>query len=147
MNILSKFIKYCSVALGSAITDWLLFILLKLLGVPYIHCQATSRIAGGVFSFGFNRYWSFSARNGGHIAVQGRRFILLYIFSYSLSLGLFYFLVDIIHTPVYVSKLTADTICFIVNFVVMRNYVYHERRGLLSATSNIINSILRRNPE
>ena len=55
--------------------------------------------------------------------------------------------VDIIHTPVYVSKLAADTICFIVNFVVMRNYVYHARQGLLSAASIVINSILRTKPK
>jgi len=143
-NIITKFIKYCSVALGSAITDWLVFIALTFLGVPYIHCQATSRFVGGVFSFIVNRYWSFSAKNGRHITVQGRRFTLLYFFSYALSLGLLYFFVDIIHMPVYISKLAADTICFIVNFVVMHNYVYHQRQGLLWITSNVINSIMRR---
>lgn len=143
-NSIKQFLKYCSVALGSAVTDWLVFMALKLMGGPYILCQATSRVTGGVFSFAFNRYWSFSAKNGTHITVQGRRFFLLYFFSYSLSLVLLYFFVDIIHLPVYISKLAADTICFIVNFVVMHNYVYNQRQGLLWATSNVINSIIRR---
>ena len=143
-NTITKFIKYCSVALGSALTDWLVFMALNLCGGPYMLCQATSRAVGGVFSFIVNRYWSFSAKNGRHITVQGRRFILLYFFSYSLSLGLLYFFVDIIHLSVYISKLTADTICFMINFVVMHNYVYHQRQGLLWAARNGIKSIKRK---
>jgi len=143
-GIFGKFMKYSSVASGSVAVDWIVFIIISILGGTYILCQALSRIAGGVFSFLANRYWSFSSKDSKHITVQGRRFILLYCFSYALSLGLMYFFVAVIHFPVYGTKLGSDALCFLVNFVVMHNYVYSRREGLLSSTNNVVGTIFKK---
>jgi putative flippase GtrA len=126
---LAKASKYASVAGGAAIIDWIMFVALHFLGVPPLGAQATSRISGGVFSFLANRYWSFDARKKTHVTVQGRRFLLLYIVSYSMSLGLFYLFVDILALPIFPAKLGVDVIGFVFNFLIMQAYVFHERHG------------------
>ena len=87
MSYLQKFSKYGTVALGATITDWIVFVSLVTPGlVNPLYGQMISRIAGGVFSFSTNKYWSFKAQDGKHLVRQGRRFLLLYGFSYCLSL-------------------------------------------------------------
>jgi putative flippase GtrA len=143
-GIFRKFAKYSGVAAGSVAIDWTVFMTLSLLGGTYLFCQALSRIAGGVFSFIANRYWSFSSNRSKHITVQGRRFVLLYAFSYALSLCSMYFFVDMVHLPVYWSKLSSDALCFVINFIAMHSYVYSQREGLVSSANNVIGSILRK---
>lgn len=137
-HIVKSFGKYSSVAIGSAGVDWVVFIIMHQLGNSVLVAQAVSRISGGGFSFLTNRYWTFSSGEKRHITVQGRRFILLYLFSYAASLSIIYFCVDIMGVNIYYAKLTSDTICFVLNYVIMQSYVYHNRRGVLMTTNDLI---------
>jgi len=91
--------------------------------------QLGARLAGGVFSFLLNKR-NMETGEGGRTLVQGRRFLLLYAFSLGLSVALLYVQVDLLHRSVYWAKLIADGTCFVVNFVVMRGYVFRATRGL-----------------
>lgn len=142
-NIVKLFARYSSVAIGSAVIDWIVFIIIHQLGFSYFAAQAVSRISGGGFSFLTNRYWTFSSEKKRHITVQGRRFILLYLFSYTASLSIIYFWVDIMGVNIYYSKLASDTICFVLNYINMQSYVYHSRQGLLVKTNNIAVKFLK----
>jgi putative flippase GtrA len=125
-----QFSKYGGVAAGSALTDYAVFTLLLFLGTGVLPAQIVSRISGGVFSFAVNKYWSFGAKEG-HLKREGRRFLILYGFSYLLALLIVYVLtVDFGINP-YPAKLAADTTCFVVNFLVMRHYVFDSRGGIL----------------
>lgn len=126
---LRRFAQYGLVAAGSAVTDWIAFIALTSSGMNHLSAQMASRIAGGVFSFVTNKTWSFDRDISRRFWIEGRRFILLYVFSYVLSLSFLYLAVDILHTPLYAAKLLADSTCFVVNFLVMQAYVFHDRRG------------------
>ena len=125
-----SFSRYIGVALGSTIVDWIVFVILTTLGIYNVTAVVLSRSAGGLFSFITNREWTFSAKQNRHVTVQGRRFLLLYGMSYGLAICLVYLFADIFNIPVYVSKLGADTGCFIFNFLVMKIYVFHERVGV-----------------
>lgn len=142
-NIIKSFGKYSSVAIGAAGIDWVVFIIMHQLGYSYVAAQAVSRISGGGFSFLINRYWTFSSGKKSHITVQGRRFILLYMFSYVASLSMLYFWVEIMGVSIYYSKLASDTISFVLNYRIMHSYVYHNRQGLLVKTNNIVKKVLR----
>jgi putative flippase GtrA len=139
------FIKYCSVAVGATLCDWFVFIALDWLGVSYVFAQMTSRIFGGVFSFFVNRGWTFDARDGGYLTRKGRRFLLLYAFSYCLSISLLYVFVDMIGVPMYIAKILADSTCLVINFVTMRTYVFKDRAGFTSATQKILTELFERN--
>lgn len=129
--MLVPFSKYISVAAGSAASDWLTFSALTFVGLNPTYAQGTSRIIGGLFSFGANRQWSFNATGLTSVTVQGRRFILLYCVSYGLSLTSFYFFSNIIEINIFLSKLITDSALFIFNFIVMWLYVFHKRTGFI----------------
>lgn len=131
MRLRSRFGPYGSVALLSAGGDWAIFsLLVSLLGAGHLASLMTARIVGGAISFVGNRYWTWGARRQIAITQQGRRFLLLYGFSYALSVALFSLFTVVLRLPPYPAKLITDTACFVVNFVVMHHYVFHARRGL-----------------
>ena len=129
--IVRRFTKYGIVAVGSAIVDWLVFSGLTLaVGAFYIHAQMISRITGGAFSFLTNKYWGFDSGNSNRMVLEGRRFLILFLASYCLSLFLIYIFAEIFEIPPFVAKLITDSIVFIFNFIIMQIYVFHLRTGL-----------------
>ena len=56
--------------------------------------------------------------------------MLLYIFSYALSVVLFRLLDRSFSAIPLLSKLATDLSCFVINFMVMNAYVFHARAGL-----------------
>jgi len=129
--MIARFIKYSIVASLSALSDWLIFIMLSFVNVNPVAALGFSRIFGGLVSFLSNRYWSFAANVTISKFIQGRRFLLLYIVSYGLALGIFYVLTVILNLNIFLSKLITDVVCFVFNFTVMNFYVFHKRTGFI----------------
>jgi len=128
VKIATQFVKYVTVAVLSAISDWVVFaVLFAAFGSP-LAAQATSRIAGAIVSFG-NKYWSFESPQHKRALSEAWRFLVLFMASYALSLTLFSALTGSGVRP-YLAKLATDTTCFFFNFLVMRWWVY--RRGELA---------------
>lgn len=130
--MITNLFRYCGVAAASTFVDWVVFVILIYFGLNHLAAQGVSRVAGGLCSFFWNRFWSFQAVDGNPVSIQGRRFLLLYAFSYCLSISLLLLLVDILNINVYPAKLMADAACFLVNFLAMKFYVYHDRDGLIN---------------
>ena len=131
MSLSLRIGKFVSVAALSAASDWIVFsVLVSVLGAPHLPSLMAARVCGGLMSFLSNRHWTWDANR--HIALsrQGRRFLVLYAFSYALSVGVFSVLNGMLAWPAYPAKLTADGLCFLLNFVIMHTYVYHRRDGL-----------------
>ncbi|PPR79992.1 MAG: hypothetical protein CFH06_00155 [Alphaproteobacteria bacterium MarineAlpha3_Bin5] len=125
-----QFSKYGGVAVASALMDYFIFTLLYFLGVNVIFCQMTARISGGLLSFFSNKFLTFGNRQNISIAVEGRRFLVLYAFSYCLSVGAIYILISHLNILPYPSKILSDILCFVLNFVVMKHYVFSARGGI-----------------
>ncbi len=119
--------RYLSVAVQSALSDWVVFTALVLVGAPELAAQGAGRAAGGVWSFLANKLWAFGSRDRTRFGGEALRFLVLYAFSYGLSLTLFAWLSEPIGP--WVAKLVADTTCFGVNFVVMRAWVFAAPSG------------------
>lgn len=130
MEKAKQFSKYGGVAAGSAVSDYMVFSALLFLGAGALPAQMVARIAGGVFSFFVNKYWSFGVKGAGCLKTEGRRYLALYAFSYVLALTILYLLTEHAGIGPYIAKITADITCFAVNFLVMRNYVFSGSRGL-----------------
>lgn len=130
MTPMRRFGRYCSVALAAASSDWLVFALLvSVIGFTPLISLMFARVAGGLLSFLSNRYWTWSANRQIALTQQGRRFVMLYAFSYTLSVGLFWLLTEVLFFTPYLSKLATDLSCFVINFLVMNSYVFHSRPG------------------
>ena len=130
MAVARELSKYGGVAGGSAVTDYAVFSVLLFFGAGVLPAQMVARILGGVVSFFVNKYWSFKAKEAGTIKTEGRRFLVLYAFSYVLALVILYLLTEHAGVGPYPAKITADIICFMLNFLVMRSYVFGGGLGL-----------------
>ncbi len=124
MQKVMQFGRYGSVAIGSAVTDYAVFSIGFFLGAGIIPSQMVARISGGLFSFFANRFWSFKAHNHRHIAVAGYRFLLLYAISFTINLAIVYVLALRLGISAFPAKITADVSCFVLNFFVMKYYVF-----------------------
>ena len=141
MNSLKQFIMYSGIAATSALVDWFVYTVFIFLGAYFVSAQVVSRLVGGVYAFVGNKYWSFGKSNHIRITIEGRRFLILYMFSYSLSLGSLWFFGNALEINIFLAKLIADLLCFVVNFVVMRNYVFHDRVGLTAGLRKSIQKL------
>ena len=131
MKVAARFVSYCSVALLAAGVDWLVFmVLISAFGLWPLSRLMVARIAGGLTSFLSNRYWTWGANRQITLTQQGRRFVLLYVLSYTLSVALFRLLTEVFLLIPLLSKLATDISCFVINFMLMNFYVYHARVGL-----------------
>jgi putative flippase GtrA len=128
---------------SSALSDWLVFVGIAWFGGGYLTGQLTSRLAGGITSFVFNKNWSFRSQSGRGLLVQTRHFLFLYAVSYVISLSSIYAMVEIVGVNRYWGKLIADSLCFIFNFCLMKLYVFHEREGLMRG---LVALVRRSNP-
>lgn len=137
MKVAVRFARYCSVALLAATGDWLVFaVLVSAVGFRPLWSLMAARLTGGLLSFLSNRYWTFGANRQIALTQQGRRFLLLYVFAYILSVALFWLLTAALQLPAYPSKLATDLSCFVINFLVMNSYVFHARTGISRIVSH-----------
>ena len=134
MKILIQLSKYGGVAVGSAATDYAIFSSLYFLFNAPLPAQMAARIGGGIFSFALNKYWIFQSKSKYTILKEWRRFLILYAFSYAMSISIMYVLMSYFSVSAYPAKITADISCFILNFIVMKLYVFSERVGLSAFT-------------
>ena len=126
-----KFVRFSLVAIGSALVDWAIVMTLYSLGVNPLLNQGVGRLSGGIFSFFVNRYWSFKSKDSHILSRQGRRFLILYIVSYTLTIALYWLLYSQVKIGAFGANIITDFASFIFNFVVMNLYVYDPRDGIL----------------
>jgi putative flippase GtrA len=122
------FNRYSCTAILSAVSDWATFLILNQLGTFFVYNQMIARLVGGFTSFLINKYWSFQSPENTNILIEGRRFTMLFILSYFLSNYLLYIFTEWFSFPLLWAKFIADGICYIVNFFIMKNYVYIAHR-------------------
>lgn len=145
MTSLLRFGRYSLVALLAAGSDWLVFsVMVSLLGLGHLASLMTARVVGGVASFLSNRHWTWGAHRQIALTQQGRRFLLLYGFSYVTSVAFFSLLSEGLALPPYPSKLATDIACFALNFVVMNGYVFNPRGGLGALARRPLAGVMRR---
>lgn len=139
LKVLRDGFAYVSVALLAAFSDWLLFTLISWARPNWdvLAAQAPARLMGGLVAFLMHRAWSFKGQQGRGLSTEARRFLSLYVFSFCLSLATVFVLVDVAALNRYWSKAFADALCFMVNFIVMKVYVFADARSLAHAAGRL----------
>lgn len=86
MSWLPQIRKYATVGIGSAITDLSIYgMLTGLAGLSPEVANLISRPCGGLFSFTFNKLWTFERRELAGTRRQLLRFWMVWLVSYALS--------------------------------------------------------------
>jgi putative flippase GtrA len=145
LNKYKGFIRYNCAAVFSLFTDWLTFLTLNQLGIFFVYNQMIARLVGGLTSFSVNKYWAFQSPEKTYIFLQGRRFMMLFIFSYFLSNYLLYFFANRLGFSIFWVKLMADGVCYITNFFIMKNYVYFSGRSISRSLKDFMSNCLKIN--
>lgn len=138
MNRYSReFLFYILAAVLSALSDLTVFTVLVHLGLYFFYAQAISRIIGGVTSFIVNKKLSFNTP-WFRTVVESRRFLVLYIVSYTLAFLWLWLYHERLAFPLLYAKVMSDGTGFILNFLVMRSYVYKEVPGLIAISRTFL---------
>lgn len=126
---------YIAVACLSALSDWSIFTAISwfLPTLDVVFAQGPARLTGGLVAFVLHRLWSFKDQKGQGLGTEAGRFMALYVFSFCLSIGTVWFLVDLFGMNRYGSKAFADILCFGFNFFVMKYYVFADAQSLPEA--------------
>ena len=124
-KFISEFSGFSFAAFCSLLIDIVFFFILNFMGINYLISQSIARLIGGATSFYINRNLSFNNVIS-KINIQLRRFIILYIVSYCLSLFLIKSIYQNLNIDLIYAKLSSDFICFLFNFCVMKLYVYYD---------------------
>ncbi len=130
---------YVSVAIISALSDWSLFAFISWVypTLDVVFAQAPARLAGGLVAFALHKLWSFKEQEGTGLGTEAGRFMALYIFSFCVSIGTVFVAVDLLGLNRFGSKGFADVLCFVVNFLVMKYYVFAAARNLADAAGGL----------
>lgn len=126
MHLIKQFSKYCTVAVGSATVDWLIFTILIFIGTHYLWAQVVGRLCGGLFSFISNKLWSFEQLSKVTLSAEAIRFLMLYAVSFTLAIVCLWLLAEQIGLNPFVGKLLTDLLIFVFNFMAMRYFVFRS---------------------
>lgn len=117
-----EFFRFCLVGAVNTGVDFMVFALLSNLGVLLLPAQVVSYTCGILNSFLLNRKWTFSSRR--RSTGQLLRFLLLNLFTLSITYGLLVYFTDQFGWSVLVSKLLATAASLVINFTGSRLLVF-----------------------
>ncbi len=132
LKVYFVFLRYLAASASSALVDFLCFALLFLASQQVFCSIVGARFISGVFNFVLCKKMIFKSDN--HVIFDALRYLILAIFSLSLSYVLVIGLIDAYRLNVYVSKLIADVSVFFVNFAIQKVLVFPT--GILKEESS-----------
>lgn len=141
MRIYFVFLRFCSVALLTALLDNLCFYVAYRRGASLLGAQAFGRAVGIVFNYVMVRSRVFRAK--GDPRASFSRYVVLALASGASSYMGIRLGISILHAPVLSAKIVVEALLFFANFIVERDWVFarEEARQQLGR-SRIVNALL-----
>jgi putative flippase GtrA len=125
MTLLKHARRYLIVGAGSAATDLTTYaVLAQGFGVHPLVANLISRPLGGLFSFTFNKLWTFEKRELAGTHRQFARYWIVWFTAYALSEGLVWLFFDTLHFGKFTSKICAEGLVGIFNFFCLRHWAF-----------------------
>lgn len=126
IGLLVQFVKFGLVGVSNTIiTALVIWLLLKVLGVSDLPANISGYIAGLINSFIWNRRWTFESKSKVKDTVF--KFILTFVISYLLQLGVLYVLLHYLPVDAYWCHLLAMVVYTLVNFILNKFYTFKNR--------------------
>jgi putative flippase GtrA len=122
LKIYFVFLRYSALSVLSAVIDLSLFFISFFLTRSILFSTAFARILSGAFNFTFCKKIIFKSTGG--VKKEAFQYILLAITSLLLSYGLVSFFYIKVKLSIFISKILADTLIFIGNFLVQRLFIF-----------------------
>ena len=126
LRVLMPLSKYTGVAFASFLVDYTVFLLLSyVFGIYYLISHVIARICSGTFNFFSNKHLVFKSK--GKKLGEGLRYIGAVFFSLSTTAALLYCFVDFLHISRALAKPVAEFTMFLINFLVLNKFVFHNK--------------------
>ncbi len=123
--VLATFVKFAGVGLMSFVFDYLLYLMLLTLGVGFLRAHLFSRVFSGVFNFAINKKMVFKDKSS--VLKSASKYMLAAAFSLAISSLLLWLMVDQLTWQAVWSKPVAEILTFVVNFFVIKHFVFKPR--------------------
>jgi putative flippase GtrA len=121
--LLIQFIKFGLVGISNTvITAVVIWLMLKIFGLNDLSANIIGYIAGLTNSFIWNRKWTFRSKS--KIKDTVFKFILIFVISYLLQLGVLFLLLNSLQIDAYWCHLIAMAVYTLVNFVLNKFYTF-----------------------
>jgi glycosyltransferase involved in cell wall biosynthesis len=125
MRIYFVLLRFTLASLATAVIDYTVFTTVMRSGEDVVHAQIAARAVALVFNyFTVKRLVFYSDQK--HWAVFPR-YIAVVILSGTVSYGFIRLLHEYLHMPVLAAKLCAETLIFVANFAVLREFIFSKR--------------------
>lgn len=125
VRLLDEVRRFVFTGIGSAITDFTVFALLtRVADLHPLIANMISRPLGGLFSFFFNKYWTFKNRGNARGIVQFGRFGIIWLVNLAMSellVGLFHEVLEF--GPMH-SKIATELILATVTFTCLKLWTF-----------------------
>lgn len=123
MEIVKQAIKYGIVGVSNTlITAVVIWVLMKLFGVPDVTSNAIGYAAGVLNSFIWNRQWTFKSQSGWVLSAV--RFGIVFAICYLLQLVLLLWLNKSLTIDPYYNQLIAMAFYTVINFIMNKFYTF-----------------------
>lgn len=125
VRVLSTFLLFAGVGVLSFLLDYGLFLVLTLLGDHYfLNAHILSRLASSVFNYFATKRFVFN--NHDTVTSTAGKYLIAAFISLLLSSALLYLFVDYLLWHAIWAKPTAELLTFLINFFVLRHFVFQK---------------------
>lgn len=126
LRVLGSFAKYSGVGFVSFLIDYAIFLsLTTFLGIYFLYAHITSRVFSGSFNFIANKKFVFNHTQSTKKAFT--KYLIAVALSLSISTVLLYLFVDIFSIKSAVAKLLAEASTFLLNYFVLKHFVFKHK--------------------
>lgn len=122
---LHRFIKFGLVGVLNTAINWIVFILLNMLGMYYIFANIIAYSLSTLNSYIWNSKWVFKY-SGNNLKETTAKFIVLNVIGLILNTSILYILVDIIGLYKIVSLIITTAIVMIFNYFINKLWVFKK---------------------
>ena len=123
---LHRFIKFGLVGVLNTSINWIVFIILNMLGMYYIFSNIIAYSLSTLNSYIWNSKWGFKY-SGDDVKETTAKFIILNIIGLILNTCILYILVDIIGLNKIVSLIITTVIVMILNYFINKLWVFKKK--------------------
>ena len=120
--------KFLLVGITSVLVDLIIYYFLFKIGIYISFAKAISFLIGTVYSYFFNKIWTFRAIGGKKIFFK---FIFVYLIALNINIFINKFIIDLISFDYYmriiIAFLISTIISAIFNFVCIKKFVFKRR--------------------
>ncbi|MDO4925497.1 MAG: GtrA family protein [Turicibacter sp.] len=123
---LYRFIKFGIVGVLNTAINWIIFIILNMVGIYYIFSNIIAYSLSTLNSYLWNSKWVFKY-NGNDIKETTVKFIVLNVIGLILNTSILYILVDIVGLYKIVALIITTTIVMILNYFINKLWVFKRK--------------------